>query len=138
MSLVMSMLVLTSLMTLGSLAFIINQNFQIYKNSPESLSILFFAVPLATFVTQSVLNLLMCIVHVKVLRSALCTIPKWAYIPSALFSYHCLSLSNITFKTNEPTEKHSQTLQNYLACYRMISQINLYIFLIPTSLVLVY
>ena len=107
MSLVMSMLVLTSLMTLGSLAFIINQNFQIYKNSPESLSILFFAVPLATFVTQSVLNLFMCIVHVKVLRSALCTIPKWAYIPSALFSYHCLSLSNITFKTNEPTEKHS-------------------------------
>jgi|LauGreDrversion4_2_1035121.scaffolds.fasta_scaffold29404_1 hypothetical protein len=138
MSLVMSMLVLTSLMTVGSLAYIINQNFQIYKNSPDVLSILFLAVPVATFVTQLVFNLLMCIVHRKVLSTALCTIPRWVYLPSVLMSYHCLSLSSITFKTNEPTEKHSQTLKNYLKCYRMISQLNLYIFFIPTSFVLVY
>ena len=138
MSLVMSMLVLTSLMTVGSLAYIINQNFQIYKNSPDVLSILFLAVPVATFVTQLVFNLLMCIVHRKVLSTALCTIPRWVYLPSVLMSYHCLSLSSITFKTNEPTEKHSQTLKNYLKCYRMISQLNLYIFFIPTSFVLIY
>jgi len=138
MSLVMSMLVLTSLMTVGSLAYIINQNFQIYKNSPDVLSILFLAVPVATFVTQLVFNLLMCIVHRKVLSTALCTIPRWVYLPSVLMSYHCLSLSSITFKTNEPTEKHSQTLKNYLKCYRMISQLNLYLFFIPTSFVLVY
>ncbi len=109
-SLVMTMLVLTSVMTMASLAFIINQNFQIYKSVSNIFSILFFALPLTTFITQMVLNLMMCVIHGKVMTRANCSIPKWVYIPSTLLNYHCLSLTNITFKIDDPTEKHSQTL----------------------------
>ena len=120
-SFVMTMLVLTSLMTIGSLVFIIYQNFQIYKRTPDIFSMLFFAVPLTSFITQFLLNVLMVFVHRKVMSSAKCTIPKWVYIPSTFFGYHCLSLTNITFKIDDPTEKHSQTLKSYLNCYRLIS-----------------
>lgn len=84
-------------------------------------SILFFALPLTTLITQFVLNFLMFFVHRKVMSSAKCTIPKLVYVPSTLFSFHCLSLTNITFKIDDPTEKHSQTLNSYLNCYRLIS-----------------
>ena len=68
---------------------------------------LFFAVPLTSFITQFLLNVLMVFVHRKVMSSAKCTIPEWVYIPSTFLGYHCLSLTNITFKIEDPTEKHS-------------------------------
>ena len=101
----MTMLFISQLLLTGSLAFIVRQNFSIYKTFPDKTSLLFFVIPLVTIVMQGLLNFSMCIVHKKELTTASCTVPKLIYIPSALIGYHALSLCNITFATSEPKEE---------------------------------
>lgn len=85
---------------------------------------------------QVFLNIIISVIHRCVLTKAGCLTSRFVYIPAVLFTYHSLSLANISFKSEDADEKQAKSLQRYLGIYRWLSQLNLYLVLIPTSLLL--
>ena len=90
-SFVMSVLVCAQMLTLGSIFCIIIQNFLLYKEESGSIQTLFFVAPLLAFLVQCSLNLVMCVTHIKVMKSTQCEVKRLVYIPSVLVGYHWLS-----------------------------------------------